>query len=395
MPVIENFAAFMAGGGLVCPPFKKKIEWGVFEESSLFVECRESKQSVPTWYLRQKNSKGTNIYKKLGTIKDLSLTQARKLAQQHKAEHLLSVKTNAVAKADPKEMTLERFFHDIYMPQARIHKRSFNKDESLYRRIGSKFSHLRLSEINRMDVQAFHHGLLSEGLAAATCNHHVVLMRRFLSVAFSLDLVQKNVLKSIPLMPLDNFQDVYLSPEETARLVHVLTTDSNKPICAVLLFILNVACRKSEALKMKFSDVDMTNRVWFIPAANNKSKRPKTLPLNDGAMHVLTNMVSRGKSEFVFANPETGLPYTTIARVFWRLRKKAGLPANFRVHDFRGSFSERYLGAGGSIFTLQKLLGHQDIRTTATRYARLSAKSLLDAANVGSVSMPQAQPQAT
>jgi integrase len=75
--------------------------------------------------------------------------------------------------------------------------------------------------------------------------------------------------------------------------------------------------------------------------------------------------------------------------VFWRLRAKAGLPKNFRVHDLRSSFSARYLGAGGSIFSLQKLLGHQDVRTTATHYARLSAKSLLEASNMGTVSMPQ------
>ena len=45
----------------------------------------------------------------------------------------------------------------------------------------------------------------------------------------------------------------------------------------------------------------------------------------------------------------------------------------------------------GSIYTLQKLLGHLDIRTTATRYARLSAKSLLESAEVAAVPMPQLQ----
>ncbi len=394
MPVVNFTPAFMATG-LVCPPDRKKIELSVGNDApGLFVECRASANSVPTWYQRLKNAKGTNTYKRLGTVKELSLPQARKLAQQHKAEHLLAVKSNAAPKAAPTEMTLERFFHDIYMPQARIHKRSFNKDESMYRlRIGPKFGHVLLSEINRRDVQAFHHGLLNEGLAAATCNHYAILCRRLTSVASSLDLVEKNVLKSIPLMPLDNLRDVFLTPEQTDRFVEVLTTDSNRPVCMALLFILNTASRKMEALKAKWSDIDLENQLWYIPAANNKSKRPKTLPLNSGAVQILMQLESRLSSQWVFPSPAGGC-YTTLARVFWRLRKKAGLPENFRVHDLRSSFSARYLGAGGSIFSLSKLLGHQDVRTTTKHYARLSAKSLLEAANVGTVAMPKLEARA-
>lgn len=400
MPVIVEFQAFIASGGLVCPPDKKKVEYSVADEPGLFVECRASATALPTWYLRLKNAQGTNVYRKLGSVRELNLAQARKLAKQVRAEHMVTVKAQASVVVAPaqEQMRLQDFWDSIYLPMAKIHKRSWIKDESMYRlRIGPKFGHVLISEINRREVQTFHQGLLAEGLAAATCNHHVVLMRRFLSVAVSLDLLQKNVLKGIPLMPLSNFSDVYLSPEETTRLVEVLTTDANRPVCAALLFILNTAARKMEALKAKWSDIDIDNRLWHIPTENSKSKRPKTLPLNQGALQVvLSQLESRGTSEYVFPNPETGLPYTSIARVFWRLRKKAGLPENFRVHDFRGSFSERYLSApGSSIFTLQKLLGHQDVRTTATRYARLSARSLLDGASLASVPIPQLQSRAT
>lgn len=395
MPMQEFTPEFMATGRVV-PQGKSKIQFGVVGTPRLYLECRASADSVDTWYVRLDGPKGL-IHKRLGTVNDLSVSQASKLANQIKAEHRTKQKTEAKAAiADSGEqMTLERFFHDIYMPQAKIHKRSFGKDESLFRvRIGPKFGHKLLSEISRRDVQAFHHGLLAEGLSPATCNHHVVLMRRFLSVALSLDMVQKNVLRGIPLMPVDNLRDVFLTPEQTTRFVEVLATDANRSVCMALLFMLNTASRKMETLKAKWSDIDLESQLWYIPAVNNKSKRPKTLPLNSGAMQVLMQLESRGKSEYLFPSPESGRPYTTIARVFWRLREKAGLPENFRVHDLRSSFSARYLGAGGSIFSLQKLLGHQDVRTTANHYARLSAKSLLEAANVGSVAIPQLETKA-
>jgi integrase len=390
MAVIENFQSFLASGGLVCPSDKAKIEFSVSDESGLFALVRNHAGSAPVWVQRLKNAQGTNIYRKLGLVSQVSLSAARKLSREAKAEHLVAMKAQAASvPAVAADMSLERYFYEIYLPEAKIHKRSWDKDVSLFRlRIAAKFGHLTLSQITRRDVQAFHHSLLAEGLSPASCNHYVVLMRRLLSVAVTLDIIQKNVLTGIQLMPVDNLRDVFLSPEQTERFVEVLTTDANRSVCMALLFMLNTASRKMEALKAKWADIDLENQLWYIPAVNNKSKRPKTLPLNAGAIQVLMQLESRGKSEFLFPSPESGRPYTTLARVFWRLRAKAGLPANFRVHDLRSSFSARFLEAGGSIFSLQKLLGHQDVRTTTKHYARLSAKSLLEASNVGSVEMP-------
>lgn len=110
MPVIQNFQAFMATG-LVCPQGKKKIEYGVADEPGLFVECRESATAVPVWWLRLKNAQGTNIYKKLGTVKDVTLLQAKKLVKQIRAEHAASLKANGVAAhvASSDQMTLDHF----------------------------------------------------------------------------------------------------------------------------------------------------------------------------------------------------------------------------------------------------------------------------------------------
>ena len=171
MPIIEKFQVFMVDG-LVCP-LDKKIEYSVADEPGLFIECRASAKALPTWYLRLKNAKGTNVYKKLGTVKDVSLSQARKLVKQIRAEHVVTVKAEeakGISQAKC-EMTLKEFFHEIYLPQAKIQKRSWDKDLSMFRlRIESKFGHVPLSEINRRNIQAFHQALPSEGLAPATCN---------------------------------------------------------------------------------------------------------------------------------------------------------------------------------------------------------------------------------
>ncbi len=108
MPVMNFTPAFMATG-LVCPSDKKKIEYSVADEPGLFVECRDSATAIPTWYLRLKNTKGTNVYRKLGTVRELSLIQSRKLAKQVRAEHLQTRSQEPKADAPNSEMTLATF----------------------------------------------------------------------------------------------------------------------------------------------------------------------------------------------------------------------------------------------------------------------------------------------
>ena len=75
MPVVNFTPAFMAKG-LICPPGKTKIEYSLHDEPGLFVECRLGGRSMPTWYLRLKNARGTNTYKKLGMIqRDIKVSE--------------------------------------------------------------------------------------------------------------------------------------------------------------------------------------------------------------------------------------------------------------------------------------------------------------------------------
>lgn len=234
---------------------------------------------------------------------------------------------------------------------------------------------------------SFQNEIIAGGLAAATARHHVVLMRRFLSLAVTWELLEKNVLKGVQLVPLNNVRDVFLSEEETGRLVQVLTTDSNRLVCSILLFLLNTGARKMEAMKAKWSDIELTTRMWTVPTELNKAKKPKTIPLGESAMQVLLSLDSRGKSEYVFPNPETGLPLTTISKVWYRVREEAGINPNMRIHDTRACMAQRLLKANASIETVARILGNHPNMAYA-RYARFSTQTLLTAADAGSIPMP-------
>lgn len=396
MPVIQNFAAFMASGGLICPPGKSKIEYSVADEPGLFVECRSSASSVPTWYLRQKNAQGTNTYKKLGTIKDLSLPQARKLAQQHKAEHLLSVKSNAVTKAEPTEMTLDTFVASHFAPHAAATIRSAKKYEQLHRiYVSPRFGHLHLSQITRREVQAFHNELLKEnGLSPASADHVAKYMRRALGLASTWGFLEKNPLKNFELFMVDNQVENYLDDEQMQRLLAVLRSDKNRPVCLILMMLISTGARLNEILTASWKNVN--GNTLKVDAVRSKSKRSRSIPLNDSAMWVLEQLDSKGKSEYLFPSPVFAkegkdLPFTNITRARVRLFKLAGV--SIRAHDLRHGFASMLVSNGRSLYEVQQILGHSDPKVTM-RYAHLSSKTLQEAANAGSVIVPMVNAKA-
>lgn len=393
---IVTFTPALLASGLVCPPQQKRIELSDRDEPGLFLECRSSPKAVPTFWLRLKcPTRKTNIYKRLGTIKELSLTQARKQARQLKAEHAAAPKQSIEAAPAIGSMTLAAHMA-IYEKHARIHKRSYKRDDQLYRiRIAPKFGHLALSAINRRDVQAFHNALLDEGLSPASADHHIKLLRRVLNLAVQWELLEKNPLKGIPLLMVNNEVENYLDEVQTQALLEVLKTDPNRSVCHILMFLISTGARLNEALTATWKNVSIDGGVWKVDATRSKSKKVRSIPLNDSALWVLEQLPSKGKSAYLFPSPVKAAdgkdePYVTITRAWYRIRKLAGV--NVRIHDLRHSFASRLVCNGRSLYEVQQILGHSDPKVTM-RYAHLSSKALQEAANAGSVIVPRVVPQ--
>lgn len=384
MPVMTFTPAFMASG-LVCPPGKTKIEYSVADEPGLFVECRASVTAVPTWYLRQKNDKGTNSYTKLGTIKDVTLAQARKQARQLKAAHVLAPKrsiSETSTKASLDSMTLDVFMREHYMPHAISHKRSAKKDEQLYRlHLAPTFKDMPLNAISRREVEVFHRAFLQKQ-SPASADHCIKLMRRALNLAVQWEFIEKNVLKGIKLFMVDNQVENYLDEMQLEQLLHVLRTDRNRTVCLILMFLLSTGARLNEGLTATWKNINIERGMWKVEASLSKSKKPRSIPLNDSALWVLEQLESQGQSQYLFPSPVTGKPYTAITRAWYRLRKKAGV--NIRIHDLRHTFASFLVSRGRSLFEVQQILGHSDPKVTM-RYAHLSSKALQEAANAGSM----------
>jgi integrase len=275
------------------------------------------------------------------------------------------------------------FFDNHYLPFATSRKRSWKRDEELFRlRIKGVFGNKRLNELTRQQIQTFHASVKTEGLSAASADHHLKLIRHSLNLAVEWGMLERNPAAGIKQFNEDNKVEHYLDEDELGRLVSVLRANDPPMVCQVALFFLSTGARLSEALQAQWSQVDTHSRVWRIPATNSKSKRVRSIPLNDSAIEVLDRLGTDGKFDHLFINLQTKERLTAVNKVWGRLRVKAGLP-HLRLHDLRHQFASFLVNAGHTIYEVQKILGHSDTKVTE-RYAHLSLKTLEKASNSAS-----------
>jgi len=359
---------------MVCPPHLRRVELVDRGGLGLYLEVRASSPGFGTYYLRYKDANGKTCHQKIGSTAVIGLAEARKEAKRLKAEITLGGDPRAEAKAREAVMTYAVFFEGPYLSHVRQFKRSWDRDEELYRlRIKSAFGDRRLNDISRHQVQTFLAGLTEEGLKPATVRLHLVLLRYSINLAREWRMLDgDNPASRIPLPPIDNKVEHYLDEAELQRLLHVLRTDDNRGVCRVCLFLVSTGCRLNEALSATWDDVDVERRVFNIRATNTKARRRRSVPLNDSAIAVLNELGTREKGGRLFVGRRGAL--STISKVWDRLRKKAGLP-HLRLHDLRHQFASFLVNDGRTLYEVQQILGHSSSKVTE-RYAHLSTATL-------------------
>ena len=362
---------------------KRKVEHCDTQIPGLLLEVRDT-SNVGTYYYRYRNSSNKTAYSKLGTALEITLKEARTKAQTLKASIAGGSDPQAEARERKSVPNWDTFFNDSYLPHAQQKKRTWKNDADMHRlQLKDRFGATPINAITQQAVQQFHNQLREGGMAPATADHHLKLLRCALNLAVDWEMLDKNPAAKVKQFNADNQIERYLSEDELRKLLGVLSAHDNRPVCCVILWLLSTGARVSEALSANWSDIDRDRKIWVIHAANSKSKKRRSVALNEAALKVLDEL--QGLTNY---NPEGRLfigkrgPLGTINKVWDHIREEAQL-SNFRLHDLRHSYASMLVNAGHSLYEVQQALGHSDPKVTM-RYAHLSKDSLHQAANSAS-----------
>jgi integrase len=171
--------------------------------------------------------------------------------------------------------------------------------------------------------------------------------------------------------PLRLYEDqlAYLNSAEITRLLDEIKSRGKNPdTWWVAQICLRTGARWGEAEKLTSRQL-YEGKATFV---RTKTRKSRTVPLDPTFFAALKcHIIGKGTNERVFGN---------CAKAFEHAVKRAGiiLPAGQLTHVCRHTFASHFVMRGGSILTLQKILGHADIKMTL-RYAHLAPEYLADA----------------
>ncbi len=143
------------------------------------------------------------------------------------------------------------------------------------------------------------------------------------------------------------------------------------------LFLLDTGCRISEARGLRVREIDFDNLLVMLDGKGRKQRMvPFSFELRK-AMFRYCKESSRTPDSLLFASrTETRLTNRNALRDVKLLCKRLGFdPPARTLHAFRHTFAVNYLRRGGSVFHLQKVLGHSSLEMTR-RYANLMTADL-------------------
>ena len=339
-----------------------------------------------TYYIRYKDKRKVSSQRKLGNAVILTLSDARALARRKLAEIAMGADPFSLIQSNPSP-TLKKFAASGYIPYVKTYKKSWEMDISRIRNhLLPYFGAMRMSDIEKRDVVQ----LINDKLPSykpGSINRVIILLRYMFNLAIKWEVegVSRNPTTGIPLLKEDNHVERFLSSEEAKALLIAIKNSKNPMLQHIISMLMLTGARKREVLDAKWEDFDMERNIWRIPTT--KAGKARIVPLSDAASVLLIKLRQRKRCAHAFANPATLKPYSSVYYYWHTARKEAGL-SDVRVHDLRRSFASFLVNAGRSLYEVQPLLGHTQIKTTQC-YARLSTTSLRSASNEISLAVPE------
>ncbi len=208
-------------------------------------------------------------------------------------------------------------------------------------------------------IRAFQAHLANAGACYSTLTQ-VASALRFL---YRNTLQKDWVVERIPYPKPERRLPVVLSREDVLKLLSSLRNIKHR---AILTTCYAAGMRVSEATHLRVADLDSKRMV--IRIHQGKGKKDRMVPLSPMLLELLREYwrIARPR-DWLFPGKQ-GQPITmrSVQRVCVRARKAAGLDDRVTAHTLRHSFATHLLEAGTNVRTIQLLLGHASLTTTAT-----------------------------
>lgn len=253
-------------------------------------------------------------------------------------------------------------------------KRSLKHDVFKLKWLDKHLNGLLLSKITKKVIDDIVEKKEQEGVAPATVNRLLALIRSILRMAEK----EWEWIDKAPYVKLrkeNNERQRWLQPAEATKLLAELP----KYLRYMALFAAVTGLREANVRLLEWSEVYLDFRQILIPARKSKNKKDIAIPLNDDAIAILKQVQGEPDrhEKYVFTLKGRAI-YRCSNKSWYSALKRAGIE-DFRWHDWRHTWATWSRLKGVSLHDL-KDTGNWSSMQMVLRYAHIGADQLLHSA---------------
>lgn len=244
------------------------------------------------------------------------------------------------------------------------------RDKSLSQRLlwwSERLGDKTIGKVSRQLIKASMDALRAEGKAPATLNRYKAALSSVFAYVCDEHDLKVNPCREVKQLNEDNARTRYLSENEIPLLLDAAKSSDWARMYLLVLMAITTGARRSELIKLKWSDIDFSTRSAHI--AKTKNGDPRVLALTDDVATELMKFREIG-SGYVFPHPSAlNAPFEYFDHLWQSVRSKAGIK-NFHFHDLRHTCASLLAMNGASLLEIAQVLGHKSI-TMTQRYSHL------------------------
>ncbi|MCP4567273.1 MAG: tyrosine-type recombinase/integrase [FCB group bacterium] len=222
-----------------------------------------------------------------------------------------------------------------------------------------------------------------KGARARTINLEVDGIKAMLNCVVRLGYIRDHPLRGIKPLKEDDRKPVrFLTADECKQFLNATPAE----LYPIFFTLLNTGMRKAEIENLRWCDVDFDRRIIHIRGRDDWKPKAgdREIPIGDTLSKVFNTLGQPGRDAeeeyYVFGLKGSGHSHNRLRRELIKIAKKAGIENLTKVHTLRHTFASQLLMNGVDLATVNKLMGHSDIKTTMI-YASFEKRHLADAIN--------------
>ena len=230
--------------------------------------------------------------------------------------------------------------------------------------------HRSPDQLGAEEIRQYQLFLIREKKLAWSSYNQIVCALRFF---YDKTLKRTFLLQDIPFPRKEQRLPLILSREEVAR---ILTAPQHLKSRALLMTIYAAGLRRSEVAGLQVTDIDSARMT--ITIRQGKGQKDRLVMLSPVLLDTLRQYWRQAKPKqwlFPGRTPDQPLTGNDIFMVFHNAVRHAGISKKVSPHSIRHSFATHLLESGTDLRTIQILMGHRSLKTTA-RYLHISPHQL-------------------